>query len=620
MSMISGKTELTSASSVLRKYSATSRDKIKTLISKVQFETHVERRVETVLDRVETEGDVQQYERFLTLIKEEDYDDVEYLRIIRESKSCIPRLKPHFRAFVEVITGLNWLSRSPEVHQEYQSFIVDLLVAHNKYTNIVVSRLISFFVPKDDLATSWKHGKPSDEIKSKLETVHNLIHKLLDVIPMMFQILLQQISQWFPYHKKSSFIYGGFIYNLLWLTEYRQIYKEDILHLIVLKLLELDVSISRHEIEDAEDEEEDGEGLDGGAESMSLNASQVMKEFAEDEMRHPLAETLDIGLELIFEYIQKELETLKGNNLKKSEFFAIFMRIFETNILPTHNSHHVQFIIFYLCHFENTFLEILLDKLWFNARDFNLAPALRQASVGYLASILARARFIPFLLLRDFLAQLCDWAHQYIQRSDSVSNNSLKAHTVFYSICQAIFYIIAFRSRELTADKKGLIYLQSLQLSSLVTSHLNPLRVCLPAIATTFAGVTRAHQLAYCHTVLERNARRKLATVYSNDAQTPDECLETFFPFDPYLLKKSGGKIQDLYLQYQADDHHHEQHHDQLNSPEVGQKRQRLESFSTMNEEDDFIGMHEQKKRIRHLSKCFEDEIHLPLNGTVVKP
>lgn len=79
MSIISGKTEMTSASSLLRKFSGTSRDKVKSLVSKVQFETHVERKVATVLDRVETEGDVQQYERFLMLLKEEDFDVRLYL-------------------------------------------------------------------------------------------------------------------------------------------------------------------------------------------------------------------------------------------------------------------------------------------------------------------------------------------------------------------------------------------------------------------------------------------------------------------------------------------------------------------------------------------------------------
>lgn len=74
MSVISGKTEMTTASSVLRKFSGSSRDKVKSLVSKVQFETHVERRVVTVLDRVEKDGDLQQYERFLMLVKEEDFD------------------------------------------------------------------------------------------------------------------------------------------------------------------------------------------------------------------------------------------------------------------------------------------------------------------------------------------------------------------------------------------------------------------------------------------------------------------------------------------------------------------------------------------------------------------
>lgn len=81
------------------------------------------------------------------------------------------------------------------------------------------------------------------------------------------------------------------------------------------------------------------------------------------------------------------------------------------------------------------------------------------------------------------------------------------------------------------------MFLQSLHLPALVNCHLNPLRVCLPAVATAFAGVARYFQLAYCHAILERNARRKLATVYANDTATPEEVLETFFPFDPYILK-----------------------------------------------------------------------------------
>lgn len=83
----------------------------------------------------------------------------------------------------------------------------------------------------------------------------------------------------------------------------------------------------------------------------------------------------------------------------------------------------------------------------------------------------------------------------------------------------------------------GIRFLESLQLSSLVTSNLNPLRVCLPTIATAFSSITRVYQLVYCHPILERNARRQLTTIYKNDSQKPEDCLETYFPFDPYLLK-----------------------------------------------------------------------------------
>jgi len=61
------------------------------------------------------------------------------------------------------------------------------------------------------------------------------------------------------------------------------------------------------------------------------------------------------------------------------------------------------------------------------------------------------------------------------------------------------------------------LFLQSLLLSRLAMCRLNPLLYCLAPVATAFAGVTRTYQLAYCHTVLERNARRKLATVYGHD-------------------------------------------------------------------------------------------------------
>lgn len=171
--------------------------------------------------------------------------------------------------------------------------------------------------------------------------------------------------------------------------------------------------------------------------------------------------------------------------------------------------------------------------------------------------------------------------------------------------------------------------MNSLQLSTIVNCHLNPLRVCRPEVATAFAGVTRTYQLAYCHTILERNARRKLALVYTNDTSMPEDCLDTNYPFDPYILKKSGKRIQPIYMQYQSsetDDCEINNDVKPISStgiqiPGVQQSlqllqqqgRKRLESSSVLNgcdDIDDFIIVDNNKRqKIQELSMSFERDL-----------
>lgn len=384
-------------------------------------------------------------------------------------------------------------------------------------------------------------------------------------------IVLKTIDSTFPYFKRPSFLIAGYLHNVFWFLEYQPIFTEDLFRMVLDKLLVLDVNASREEIEAAEEEQDPAHDeifeFDGVDVAMMQRSAQAPhkdgggEDEESTEMAHPVAESLDMCLVKLFQFIGKDYknnETTATNNGER--YFKMLVNAFEAVILPAHNPHHVQFFIFYVCSFKESYLEYFLSTLWAKVSNHNVPAVVRQAAVCYMSSLLARNKSLSQGLLQGFLQELCQWAHQYISQSDSARfNTSLKAHRVFYSVCQAIFYVIAFRSRDLTADKEGklgkrlfngiylinssfsssgLLFLQSLQLSSLVTSSLNPLRVCLPAVATTFAGVTRAHQLTYCHTILERNARRRLATVYSSEVQTPDECLDTFFPFDPYLLKK----------------------------------------------------------------------------------
>ena len=40
-----------------------------------------------------------------------------------------------------------------------------------------------------------------------------------------------------------------------------------------------------------------------------------------------------------------------------------------------------------------------------------------------------------------------------------------------------------------------------------ITSPLNPLRVCLPTVVSTFSRVAASYQLVYCNSIIQRNSR-----------------------------------------------------------------------------------------------------------------
>lgn len=55
------------------------------------------------------------------------------------------------------------------------------------------------------------------------------------------------------------------------------------------------------------------------------------------------------------------------------------------------------------------------------------------------------------------LQGLAQWIHDYINTQDElgVVNSDVRVHKVFYSVCQALFYIVVFRHKDFICKKKG---------------------------------------------------------------------------------------------------------------------------------------------------------------------
>eukprot|EP00128_Syssomonas_multiformis_P019016 Colp12_sorted_trinity150504_noHs@25152 len=190
------------------------------------------------------------------------------------------------------------------------------------------------------------------------------------------------------------------------------------------------------------------------------------------------------------------------------------------------------------------------ERLLATLLDPNTHPITRQATASYIASFCARGVFVPLRAVMACLDLMVPWLHRYADTHEAeavVTAPNVEAHGVFYMVCQAVFYMFAFRHRELLGSEEGLRQVRLLKLDRLVTSPLNPLKVCLDSVVEEFSKCMRHHQLLYCYTIIQRNKRIVLST---RGVHGGADCLDSFFPFDPYLLSKSAAAITPIYQVY----------------------------------------------------------------------
>lgn len=321
----------------------------------VQFQLISENGLRNVLEDAAKGENVEAYQNYIRAMRDVDLSDADFGILIKESRQCIELLKPKFTLFVETIIGLNWIKRSERLIIEYQHFLIDLLSEHNKYTSFALRTLISFWIPNKVDEHLWKGGVPDAErIKPFLMHVHQTLRKIMEVIPMANDCVMNKIEKMFPYYTKASFIVAGYVYNTMWLLEYRPLFREDILLLLFKNLVLMDVSVRRIDIETAERVDTDAEEI------FKMDADDV-RNVDENEMRHPIAETIDICMERMCRFVSfpNELPVHSASNgtnashrMHFDHLYKTLLKGFEEFILPTHKTNHIQFILFYFCSFK----------------------------------------------------------------------------------------------------------------------------------------------------------------------------------------------------------------------------------------------------------------------------
>ncbi|XP_037089574.1 RNA polymerase I-specific transcription initiation factor RRN3-like [Pollicipes pollicipes] len=349
---------------------------------------------------------------------------------------------------------------------------------------------------------------------------------ILRIIPLALDMLLQTLSQRMPYVKRPARQQAAYVSSLLLLSGQLPQARPQLLRLVYRRLLQLDVLCPRDSLAAAGDAPPDE------------------------------AVTLDALMMVVLGHMESVCYPGDDRQLDWAATKLIYADLIRELALPTPSTAHAQFWLFWLAGRRLPLAEHLIDWLWRRVENPRSPAVLRQAAAGYIGSFLARANIVSIDVVRPALELMAGWVHRYLTRQDGAAREraDFTMHRPFYAVCQTLFYVFAFRHTEMPPTRAYMPFLRSLNYERMVTSQLNPLRFCLPAVVKNFANVARHYQLAYCYTVIERNNRVQIPVVVSTNfgfkRLSAEQLYSSYFPFDPYLLKHSAPHIRQCYREY----------------------------------------------------------------------
>ena len=512
------------------------------------------------------ENNLAELEGFITHMRNQQGQAlVGWMQVLHEN---IALMKPKLEHFVLAILRIPWACQESGAVGAFKMFLVNLITAHSYYTKPVAQMLLRNMVGK-----APRNADEEAKEAAIFENSHDVLKTMLEVAPLgSKQAILTYAKESFPYMLiKNPDAHTKYIANLVKVADSMPASERlTVLKLVIERLVQLDAYLPKlDEYEEDEDEEEDDDDDDEedvfpmeGAETAEKIPKQQPKVAPVINQHSTDVEVaranLDLAMKVMFEYVGRRVASGSA-----AELYQELLAAFESLILPTYATGHVQYLLFYFLSLDKSgkSTAIFLDWLWRKFQNPNTPGIIRQSTVAYIASLLARAKQIDIDMAQMCLAKLVGWIHSYIEARESGGSKDymftdIKSHGPFYAATQSALYIFAFRHQEFVASEARLKFLQSLNLGTIIHSHLNPLRVCLPPVVKNFAAIARHYQLVYCDTVIERNKRINLPVVGGlsalGSAAGKPLLLDSFFPFDPYMLTASAEYVKKDYRVYEG--------------------------------------------------------------------
>ncbi|KAK4402179.1 hypothetical protein Sango_0958600 [Sesamum angolense] len=488
----------------------------------------------------------------------------------------------HHRSLLAAIFGMSLWDYGTDVMDALVELLVSLASSSGEYVDLCLEMLVGNFIPPSappsasyfvELLTQPRGLAKKNQV---LDRVHSTLKDIASVVPLsplrlekivrdrMPNIYTKEpvveaiVASHDPRHSSCALSGCGesltrvdakfivmYVENMLRLESgvMGELVGSTILVALVDRLIDLDVEIAWDEI--LQDDFHKGifdmelEDLEGHADHIEQDCNELTREALIQRFfsGNLVAEKLDSLMVLTFEHLRSCAES--GRLV---QVFEILLQSFQKTILTAYKSKFAQFVMFYACSLDPENCGKMFADLLLNIFVSSLNPV-RMSAVSYLASYLARTKFVPVSFVAAMLESVVNWCFLYCKKQEGDINP--KAHKVFYAGCQATMYVLCFRMRQMLAIPRLKSQLCLMRIEAILGHPLKPLQVCLPSIVEEFLRLVKANHVFSLpqsfveYGMLESDNSRAFGGM---------ERFDMFFPFDPCLLRKCDSYIRPNYV------------------------------------------------------------------------
>lgn len=512
--------------------------------------------------------------------------------------SCMPLLKGReCNGLVKVVLRCSWLGRDEQFAKIFTHFVAALISAQGSYLAPVLGMMVDKFTATRPSAWSVSDFPEVSRDTMRLR-LHKAIRHILEIFPAATSDLKTFLTTKFPFPDDSLRIHMAYIHNMFQVKEYAPEITEDILDLILDRVVKIDSQMQvdledlddditaavMHALrdhqrdpaqwEDDDDDESDSESVDGDDPDYDVEAAGI-KAIKER------VEKMDAMLDTLFAYFTPLIEPSPASN-QAYDNFVIILREFEHMVLPTYKSRHTQFLIFHFAQMDERLSDAFLGQMMQAAFAKNTSSVLKQACVAYLASFVARGAHVPRKDVQAIFDLLILHMNEFYEKNESTCRGpDLRRFFHYYNLVQAAMYIFCFRWQDLIVSVPEYVDAEDpasyigqevewhgttrQQLQRHILGKFNPLKVCAPVIVEEFARLAHRLGFMYVYPLIEANKRLRLTqfmNTYSTGGalretgyESGDESyhqLDPYFPFDPYQLPNSKRWLEGDYVHWRA--------------------------------------------------------------------